>query len=294
MKRVHIIGAGGPAGVGMTRCLKDHYALTGEDSSQWAELMMECPTYGSGKHPDYDTYHGSDGKTIPYPDMELFMADSLIAGQVMPRNFLPPRSHINLCRDKAKLAEVMGDLAPKTYWVRDTVGAGGSGAQMQSEYLPGDNYSVEFVAFQGKILASFQKKRVSYSVKSKTQGIDNRGSSAVSVVTDDPAVNLTANEALKRLSVHTERSAHGFYGIDLKCDENGVPKVTEINAGRLLTASYAFFSGTGYNLPLVGVAAHLGDGTPTPELPEYPLGWGQIRQVGQEPRLFPPDVTATW
>lgn len=276
MKRVHIIGAGGPAGVGMARCLKEHYEVTGQDDSEWATLMMECgePVY-------------VDGEGIS-SDADVYLPDSLVHGS----SFSPPLSHIDLCRDKSKTAGVLADLAPKTFWVRDTQGAGGAGAQMCQEFLPGDNYSVEFVCQDGKMLAAFQKKRLSYSVKSKTQGIENRGSSAVSVVTDDERVNITAAHALRMISASTNEEINGFYGVDLKYDGNGIPKVTEINAGRLLTASYAFFSGTGYNLPLVGMAAHFGD--PIPEMPDYPLGWGQIRQVGQEPRLFPPEVTASW
>lgn len=284
MNRIHIIGAGGPAGVGLTRCLKDHYDVTGEDSSQWAELMMEC------KHSVYG-----------FGDMDIALPDSLIA----KNSFRPPQEQIDLCQDKAKTADVLGRLAPKVFWERDTHGAGGSGAKMCSEYLPGKNYSVEFVYYKGVIRAEFQKMRVSYSVKSRTQGIENRGSSAVSICTDNAQVFEVAAEAIDRLrshvygldglsthSVKKDLEPHGFYGVDLKCDSSGVPKVTEINAGRLLTASYAFFHQTRYNLPLVGVEAYLGE-KPTP-LSDYPVGWGQIRQVGQEPKLFPPEVTKTW
>lgn len=43
-KVICICGAGGVAGVGMTRCLKDKgYEVTGYDGSKWGELNMECP-----------------------------------------------------------------------------------------------------------------------------------------------------------------------------------------------------------------------------------------------------------
>lgn len=271
MKTVHIIGAGGPAGVGMTRCLKEHYSVTGSDESQWAKLMMECPRSDL----EVDLY-------IPLPDSSV--RNSVGQGAV----FLPPGKQIELCQDKAKTAEILGDLAPKVYWVRDTVGTGGKGAQMASEMLPGRNFSVEYVIYKGKVLAHFQKERISYSVKEKTRGLDNRGSSAVSVCQNYTNINYIAYEALSKLP----GELNGFYGVDLKEDEIGVPRVTEINAGRLLTASYCYFYLTGYNLPLVGVKAFLGE--EIPPLPDYPVGFGLIRQVGQEPKLFPPEITKQW
>lgn len=280
-KLVHILGAGGPAGVGMTRCLKEHYEVTGEDSSQWSELMMEC-----------DPGTGECDLIMSLPDSVIIEQARAFIDPRPPWTFLPPLEQITLCQDKAATAKVLGDLAPLTYWVRDTHGAGGAGAQMASEVLPGRNYSQEFVFFNNAPIGFFQKERLSYSVKSRTQGIDNRGSSAVSICTRNEEVNHVALAAMARLNEYTGVSLHGFYGIDLVEDKNGVPKVTEINAGRLLTASYAFFSETRYNLPLVGVKSFFGEDIPP--LPDYPVGWGQIRQVGQLPRLFPPEVTKLW
>lgn len=288
-KTIHIVGAGGPAGVGLTRCLKDHYTVTGSDSSQWAELMMECPKRTNSDPIDM---------TIAVPDSRWEMND-----------FGPPMTMVRICQNKGKTADVLGDLSPKTYWLRDTHGAGGSGAQIVSSFLPGKNYSVEFVIKHGVILCRFQKERISYSVKSQSQGIENRGSSAVSVVTDRNDVLKAATDAIYKIrdhliandgryvpgqkpSWHSEYDPNGFFGVDLKCDEYDTPKVTEINAGRLLTASYAFFLETGYNLPLVGARSFFGE--ERPEAPEYPLGVGQIRQVGQLPQFFGPEVTKNW
>ncbi len=272
MKTIHILGAGGPAGVGLARCLGGIYTITGSDDSQWARLMMEC-----------------EENTIKNWDMLIPLPDSLIfKGIGTKKCFLPPEDQIILCHDKAKTAELLGDLAPKTYWLRDTTGAGGSGAQMLTNYLPGRNFSVEFVFKNGKELCFFQKLRVSYSVKFRSQGIENRGSSVVSICTDVNQVTEIARAALNLLP----GVLNGFYGVDLKEDENGKPKVTEINAGRLLTASYSFYYLTGYNLPLIGVSAFLGDSPPI--ITEYPLSWGIIRQIDQEPKLFTPEITNAW
>ena len=277
-KTIHIIGAGGPAGVGMTRCLKDAFIVTGEDDSQWGRLMMEAVAPGKS----------TPSLVLPIPDTSV-LALALFGSL---NTFLPDRIQLEFCKDKAKTAELLGELAPKTYWLRDTEGAGGKGAQMLTNYLPGKNYSVEFVFLEGQKLAHFQKERISYAVSHKTDGLENRGSSAVSICTNRDDVTNIALEALSKLATHTGTKLHGFYGVDIKCDENGSPKVTEINAGRLLTASYCYYDLTGYNLPLIGVKAFLNE--PYENHFEYPEGWGIIRQIGQEPRLFDPSITKNW
>lgn len=271
MKRVHLIGAGGCAGIGLTRCLKEHFDLTGEDDSPWARELMECKLASARR-----------------ADMVIAVPDS----RVFESSFRPGDEQIDLCQNKAKCAEVLGDLAPKTYWVRDTVGAGGAGAQMASEVLPGRNFSVEFVYCDGMLKGFFQKQRISYSVKEKTRGLDNRGSSVVSLCTFSEEVYEVAETALLRLSIQTKTKLNGFYGVDLVENEQGVPRVTEINAGRLLTASYSYYYLTGYNLPLIGVKAFFGEDIPP--LPDYPVGFGLLRQTDCLPHLISPDDTKNW
>jgi hypothetical protein len=274
---IHIVGAGGPAGVGLTRCLSDHYKVTGHDESPWGELMMEC---------DYAEPWEAD-MIIPVPDAAVLSryGDSALS-------FCPDFEQVMISQDKAKTAEILGDLAPKTYWIRDTKGAGGAGAQMLSNYLPGRNFSVEFVFKDNEEIGVFQKERISYSVKYRTEGIENRGSSMVSICRDNEDVYIAAHKAVKLLAEATKTPRHGFYGVDLKEDENGVFKVTEINAGRLLTASYSYYWLTGYSLPLIGARAFLGEEQQV--LPPYPLDHGIIRQTDQMPKLFPPEVTKGW
>ena len=276
-KTIGILGAGGAAGIGMTRCLNDHYTLGGTDTSPWATQLMQCNAL----------------KNLDTCDLILPVPDKAIELYVGSHNtFLPPIEQITLCQDKAETAEMLGTLAPKTYWLRDTTGAGGKGAQMLTNYLPGKNYSVEFVYYEGTQLARFQKQRVSYSTKERTTGLDNRGSSMVSVCTNNTNVWEQAEIALLMLGTETNTALHGFYGVDLKCDEDKLPRITEINCGRLLTASYNFYHLTGYNLPLVGVKAYFKEEPTT--LPRYPVGYGLVRQVDCLPKLVTPEVTNTW
>jgi len=279
-KIVLILGGGGPAGIGMERCLRatgiDVYST---DDSLWSKQMID----------------GKSGWPEENPDLYLPIPDSLVWRWVNTPEypiFLPDKKQVELCQDKAMCASILGDLAPKTYWIRDTKGAGGKGAQMASEYLPGRNFSVEFVYKDGEELARFQKERISYLVKAKEMDVTKSGSSAVSICRKNRRITEIARLAITKIARHTQTPLHGFYGVDLKESEDGSFKVTEINAGRLLTASYSYYWLTGYNLPLIGINAALG--LPKPKRTRYPLRYGIIRQIDQEPKLFTPEQTEDW
>lgn len=51
---------------------------------------------------------------------------------------------------------------------------------------------------------------------------------------------------------------HGVFGIDIKEDLNGIPKVTEINAGRFYTTSH-FLARAGVNMPDMAFRAAQGE-----------------------------------
>lgn len=262
MEKVKIIGAGGVAGIGMTRCLNEDYSVLGEERSDWAKKMMECH--------DCDILHCVPDMIIPVPDSAV----NKYAGN--ENCFLPPKEEIELCQDKDRCADVLKELAPKRCWVRDTHGAGGSGAQMSQEYCPGRNFSCEMLYNKGKLIGYFIKERLSYQVKEKDLPLDKRGSSAVSVCVNDKRILNLSKKAIKRIS----KKPHGVYALDFKENEDGVPKITEINPGRFLTASYVYFYETNYNLPLAMVHAYFGKKY---KLGQYPEGVGVIRQTDCAP-----------
>jgi hypothetical protein len=275
-KTVHIVGAGGNAGQLAYRCLKDHYKITGHDSSQWGELIMPC---------EYDEPWNADC-ILPLPDKAVASryGDSDLS-------FTPDQKQIALCQDKAECSEVLGDLAPKTYWVRETIGAGGKGAQMASEYLPGRNVSVEVAFWNDSLIGSIMKERLAYSISGSKEPTHQFGTSFVSKCIADIKIAGMAEKALLKIRKHTNTPIHGFYGIDFKENKGGQFKITEINAGRLLTASYCYYYLTDYNLLRAGVARFLGDKY---ELGEYPLNYGIIRGLDMPPRLFSPEDTKGW
>lgn len=280
MKRICIGGAGGVAGIGMTRCLQGHgYDLVGYDGSVWGELAMECPLA--------DDPYMSD-MIIPVPDglVSKYVGMGKIA-EAADLCFLPSKEVVEICQDKAKTAEILKELAPRTFWVRDTHGAGGAGAQMASEFLPGRNYSCELVYDKGELLGYFIKQRLAYDIKGRKDPLWQRGSSVVSICVDDKDILNKSKEAISRLTPEP----HGVFAIDFKENEQGERKITEINPGRFLTASYPFFLDLDYNLPLLMVKAFFNEPL---VLGDYPVGWGVIRQQDSLPTFFSPEKTKSW
>lgn len=266
VRTVHILGAGGVAGVGITRCLMDDFDVSGWDDNPWARRMMVA-------RPQSD--HEGD-LVVPVPDSLV----RLWAGR--PRTFLPDEETIERCQEKHLTAKLLGDLSPLTYWVRDTHGAGGAGAakldgRMAAEYLPGRNMSCELVYRRGELLGHFTKERLSYAVAYVEPEVRGIGSSAVSRCIGDTNVLRIAKEAVSRLV----SEPNGVFSVDFKEDAYGTPLITEINPGRFLTASYVFFERTRYNLPRLMVEAALG--LPLTPLPAYPEGIGVIRQTDSLP-----------
>jgi hypothetical protein len=270
MNRVHIIGAGGNAGVLLTRCLNWEtldWAITGEDSSPWARQLMECPLTLENTAPDM---------IWPVPDSAV----AKYSGN--PLCFLPDPRVIALCQNKSACQLQLKELAPKRYWERDVYGAGGAGAKMISEYLPGRNYSVELVYNNGELMAQFSKERLAYDLKGSQEPTHQRGTSLVSVCIKDETLLRLAIKAVRAVNDYYAVDAHGIYGVDFKENEQGEPKITEINAGRFLTASYVYFQQ--YNLPRLVTKLFFGEEV-TP-LGDYPEGKMAIRQFDSLPRLI--------
>lgn len=273
MKTIHLAGLGNAA-MGMYKCLKNDYIVQGHDQSMYAETLA--------KREGIKLEHESE--RLWYTDLIIPTPDPLVKKYSdSDLSFLPDRKEIELCQDKAKCATVLKDLSPKVYWVRDTEGAGGKGAQMCSEYLPGRNVSCELVFNNGKFINYFQKERLSYSLKENEKPLDKKGTSIVSKCIKDDEVLELSLKAIERISKYCGTTPNGFYGIDFKQNEQGKWKITEINAGRLLTASYCYFYKTGYNLALAGIKSYLGEPY---DIGEYPEGTVLIRQYDGEPQLF--------
>ena len=144
-------------------------------------------------------------------------------------------------------------------WIRATMGAGGRGSTpaynvdtavhwirywrargvdwqfIAQEYLPGRNIAFMSVWKDGELIVSQARERLEYIYPHLApSGIT--GTPAVARTISDKEVNEVATETVLAI----DPNANGVFCVDLKEDRNGVPYVTEINAGRFFTTSFFY------------------------------------------------------
>jgi len=119
----------------------------------------------------------------------------------------------------------------------------GWGKMSASQYLPGANLTWMALFSRGVLVAAGSRERLEYVLPHV----------APSGVTGAPAVSRTVRRddvvSIGEAAVRAVDDApHGVYFVDLKEDEHGRPRVTEINAGRCGTTVH-FYARAGGNFP---------------------------------------------
>ncbi len=196
--------------------------------------------------------------------------------------------------DQEKAAKALG----LPLWLRATSGAGARGSCrvenleqgrawldfwsargvgwqfMAQEYLPGPEFAFQSVWHKGRLVTSATRERLEFVFPQH----------APSGVTSSPVVarsvhNAQVNEIASQAILAVDPRPNGIYCVDLKCDSEGIPRPTEINAGRFFTTSY-FFTAAGANMPYQYLL--LGLGRESISMPQYdavPAGLYWIRHI---------------
>lgn len=115
---------------------------------------------------------------------------------------------------------------------------------MLLEYLPGNEYTVDMLADKGKVLYEVGRENIVSLMSIAQDSIVHKIDSAYDV----------AREVVELLSFD------GNIGIDFMKDENGVPKITDINPR--ITATVSVIAAAGVNLPYLRVKQLLGEKLP--------------------------------
>ncbi|MFQ5572910.1 MAG: hypothetical protein ACE5EJ_01525 [Nitrosopumilaceae archaeon] len=132
----------------------------------------------------------------------------------------------------------------------------GFGQFMVSEFLSGKEFAFQSLWKDGKLVTSQARERLEYLFGYLTpSGQTSSPSIARTVHRDD--VNDIATKGVLSL----DENASGVFCVDLKENKEGVPCVTEINAGRFFTTSY-FFSSAGSNMPFYYIKMAFGESLP--------------------------------
>jgi carbamoyl-phosphate synthase large subunit len=197
-------------------------------------------------------------------------------------------------------------------WIRATHGAGGIGSTpahnketatswinywkarktswkfIAQERLPGKNMAFHSLWKDGELVTSMARERLEYIYPHLSpSGIT--GTPAVQKTIHSPAVNKVGTDAV--LSI--DPNFNGIACVDLKENDEGIPCVTEINAGRMFTTSYFFSYASKMlrrdyyaNIPYLYVKLAFGE--EIPDVPRYdvlPENVYWIRQIDAPARL---------
>ena len=215
-----------------------------------------------------------------------------------------------LIQNRANLRSVFAEHQERPIWVRGAgipgKGIGGAalpckslhqaeawidfydgwGGMMASEYLPGDNLTWIGLFHRGELVTSCSRRRLAYVIPHVSpSGIT--GAPAISEIIHRSDLDALGQQAA--LAVDSQLTGVSF--IDFKCDREGTPRITEMNAGRFGTTHH-FYSVAGLNLPLMYVQLAL-KGTVDPRPSIYnplPEGLTWIRTLDAGPVLLSRDA----
>lgn len=114
---------------------------------------------------------------------------------------------------------------------------------MVSEFLPGREFALQTIWQNGKLIAAQARERIKYLYGFLSPS-GQSSTPQIAATTSRQDVYEVGIKAINALS----DSPNGVYCVDMKCDREDQPKVTEINVGRFFTTSN-FFSHAGLNMP---------------------------------------------
>lgn len=150
-----------------------------------------------------------------------------------------------------------------------------------AEYLPGRDFACLMVWREGTLVLAKTCERLSYFF-ARSQPSGRSSMAALSKTVDEPAVVELCTRAIRAL----DPRASGVFSVDLKGDAAGAPRITEINAGRLIAQAILLDRAGPHNLTLT--YARLAVGEPVTVEPTYDAATDYyfVRNVDAEPLVF--------
>jgi biotin carboxylase len=194
---------------------------------------------------------------LPSKEAVRACQDKLEAARSWKKNNVPVARFMEL-RRSSDVERAFAELG-SPIWIRATHGAGGIGSTpannkrtavswisywksrgadwefIAQEHLPGRNLAFHSLWKDGELIVSMSRERLEYIYPHLApSGVT--GTPAVQKTVHDETVNKIGTDAV--LSIDAD--FNGIACVDMKEKDDGVPCVTEINAGRMFTTSYFF------------------------------------------------------
>jgi len=185
---------------------------------------------------------------VPPPDVIKVARDKYLTYlKLKERNVPVPKTF--LCSSEEDIPDLVNKLGDKA-WIRVRKGAGGKLSLpintpeeaklwvklwciknivtledfIVQEYLPGRDLAWDSLWYKGKLIASYTRERLAY-IFPHVSPSRITGTPTIARIVHNDEVNRVAIKAVKAI----DPCPSGFYCIDLKEDENGTPKITEVN-----------------------------------------------------------------
>lgn len=151
-----------------------------------------------------------------------------------------------------------------------------------SEYLPGRHFIVQSVWHKGRLLRAQAIEVLSYfAAGNNPSGVFSLSCLAKTVVAPDALEGaLSAVQAL-------ERAPSGAFFVELKEAADGVPSITEINAGRFPSGVTALLAVGNDNMVAAFASTAIGEDVRIAEPYGSALEYYMVRDIDVIPRVFP-------
>ena len=154
-----------------------------------------------------------------------------------------------------------------------------------SEYLPGRDFGCQSLWRNGRLVLIKTCERLSYLGLGNQPG-QVSSTAALMKTVNEPRIVAVCVKAVRTL----DPRATGAFCIDLKQDSRGVAHVTEINAGRLSSATNAFDLAGKHNMAHTYVALGLGEPTGLRDVYDATEDWYMLRDLDSVPKVFHADA----
>lgn len=150
-----------------------------------------------------------------------------------------------------------------------------------AEYLPGRDFACLMLWNEGRLILAKTCERLSYFFAS-SQPSGQSSMAGLSKTVREPRVVEICTRAIRALDAR----ASGVFSIDLKSDGRGEPRITEINAGRLIAQTILLDRAGEHSLTLTYARLALGEPVTLRDEYESAAEHYFVRNVDAEPLLF--------
>lgn len=173
----------------------------------------------------------------------------------------------------ARGATLVEDLRTGFHWIRYWQTRGAEWDWLCDEYLPGREFCWTSLWQHGELVAAFTRERLEW-IYPHLAPSGRTGTPAIARVVHDPDVARVARAAV----LAVDKVPHGIMAVDLVHDTDGIPRPTEINAGRWPTTS-PLYSEIGVNMPDLHVRIAAGEHVDPVGEDIYPAGVTLSRHI---------------